>query len=124
MIQEADAVVIGAGALEVSVAYHLVRQGMKRVALVEQFAIASQTSRRAAVPTGQNRSTDTTTRLASLAVRKIERFTEETGEPLVYHQTGSLKIARTSEHEAQLRREVARGQRLGLNASGYVRPLS
>jgi len=121
MIQDADAVVIGAGAFGASVAYHLVRQGLKRVVLVEQFAIASQTSRRAAGLTGQNRSTDAMTRLAALAVRKIERFTAETGEPLVYHQTGSLKIARMPEHEAQLRREVARGQRLGLDVD-FISP--
>lgn len=121
MIEDADAVVIGAGAFGASVAYHLVQQGMKRVALVEKFAIASQTSRRAAGLTGQNRSTDAMTRLAALAVRKIERFTEETGEPLVYHQTGSLKIARTPEHEAQLRREVERGQRLGLDVD-FISP--
>lgn len=114
MIEEADAVVIGAGAFGASVAYHLARGGMKRVALLDKFAIASQTSRRAAGLTGQNRTTEAMTRLATRAVRKIERFTAETGEPLVYHQTGSLKIARTLEHEEQLRREVERGRRLGI----------
>ena len=115
MIEDADAVVIGAGAFGTSVAFHLARHGMRRVALVEKHAIASQTSPRAAGLTGQVRSTDAVTRLAMRAVRKITRFKYETGEPLAFHQPGSLKIARTPEHAAQLRREVARGQRLGLD---------
>lgn len=121
MIEDADAVVIGAGAFGASVAYHLARQGMKRVALVEKFDLAAQTSPRAAGLTGQHRSTDAMTRLAMRAVRKITQFTAETGEPLVYHQSGSLKIARTMEHEAQLHREVERGRRLGLDVD-FVSP--
>src|SRR5205807_546596 len=73
-----------------------------------------QTSPRAAGLTAQVRKTDLMTRLAMMAVRKIERFEAETDEPLVYHQSGSMKIARTPEHHEQLKREVARGQRLGL----------
>ena len=35
MIEEADAVVIGAGAFGTSVAYHLARRGVRRVALLD-----------------------------------------------------------------------------------------
>src|SRR5207302_7389445 len=34
---------------------------------------------------------------------------------LIYFQSGSLKIARTSEHERQLRDDVERGQKLGVD---------
>src|SRR5262249_50434655 len=54
------------------------------------------------------------TKLAVRGVEKIERFTMETGEPLVFHQPGSLKIARNSEHEVQLHEEVALGKKLGI----------
>lgn len=114
MIQAADVVVIGAGALGASTAFHLAREGNLRVALVEQHAVASQTSPRAAGLTSKARGTDLMMRLADLAVRKIERFAAETGEPLVYHQTGALKIARLPEHVAQLHREVARARELGV----------
>src|SRR5689334_7960029 len=86
MIEQADVVVIGAGAFGASVAFHLARSGDRRVALVERHAVASQTSPRAAGLTSKARGTDLMMRLADLAVRKIERFTDETGEPLVYHQ--------------------------------------
>ena len=56
-----------------------------------------------------------------LAVRKIESFAKDTGEPLTYHQPGALKIARLPEHEAQLEAEVARGRRLGVELD-FVSP--
>src|SRR3569623_280076 len=92
MIEQADVVVIGAGAFGASVAFHLARSQNWRVALVERHAVASQTSPRAAGLTSKARGTDLMMRLADMAVRKLARFTAETGEPLVYHQPGALKI--------------------------------
>ena len=54
------------------------------------------------------------TRLAMQGVRKIERFTEETGEPMEYFQSGSMKIARLPVHVEQLREEVERGRQAGI----------
>jgi 4-methylaminobutanoate oxidase (formaldehyde-forming) len=53
------------------------------------------------------------TKLATHAVRKIEKFKEETGEDIVFHQPGALKIARLPEHAEQLKDDVARGRRMG-----------
>ena len=52
------------------------------------------------------------TRFAKRAVRKIEGFKQETGEHLVFHQPGALKIARLPEHVEQLKGEVERGRRM------------
>ena len=54
------------------------------------------------------------TKLAMLSVQKITRFAEETGEPLVYHQSGSVKMARTERDERQIQAELAAGQERGL----------
>jgi glycine/D-amino acid oxidase-like deaminating enzyme len=115
MIQDAEAVVVGAGALGASVAYHLARLGKRPIALVDKYELASQSSPRAAGLTSQVRATEFMSRLAMRSVRAIERFAAETGEPMIYHQTGSLKIARTPDDEAQLRRDVERGRRLGID---------
>ncbi len=117
MIEAAECVVIGSGALGSSVAYHLARGG-RQVALLDQHALGSQTSPRAAGLTSQARDTDLMTRLAQRAVRKIETFQEDTGEALIFHQPGALKIARTPQHVEQLRAEVERGRRFktGLSA--------
>jgi len=114
--QRADAVVVGAGALGAATAFHLATTGMK-VALLDKAELASQTSPRAAGLSGQLRADDAMTRIAARAVRKIETFTAETGEPLAFFQPGSLKVARRPEHAAQLEAEAARGRRLGLDVA-------
>src|SRR5216683_1762498 len=121
MLREAEAVVIGSGALGSSVAFHLAKAGLAPVALVDKHAIASQTSPRAAGLTSQIRQTELMTRLATMAVDKIKNFTIETGEEMVYFQSGSLKIARTPEHQQQLQRDVELGQKLGVDI-GFVSP--
>jgi glycine/D-amino acid oxidase-like deaminating enzyme len=121
MLQEAAAVVIGSGALGSSVAFHLAKAGLAPVALVDQHEIASQTSPRAAGLTSQIRQSELMTRLATMAVNKIKNFTIETGEEMNYFQSGSLKIARTPEHQQQLQRDVELGQKLGVDID-FVSP--
>ncbi len=110
MIDQADIVVIGSGSLGSSVAFHLAKAGGRSVALVDKHDLCSQTSPRAAGLTKQVRRSALMTRLAMRAVKKIETFQEETGERLVYHQPGSLTIARLPRHEEQLRLEVERAR--------------
>jgi glycine/D-amino acid oxidase-like deaminating enzyme len=112
MIEATEVVVIGSGALGASVAFHLARGG-KQVALVDKHALGSQTSPRAAGLTSQARGTDLMTTLAKRAVHKIEAFERETGEAMVFHQSGALKGARSPEHVTQLRSELEQSRRLG-----------
>jgi len=121
MLQEAAAVVIGSGALGSSVAFHLAKAGVIPVALVDKHEIASQTSPRAAGLTSQIRRSELMTRLAKMAADKIKTFTLETGEAMVYFQSGSLRVARTSTHEQQLQRDVVLGQKLGVDID-FVSP--
>jgi len=115
MIDTADVVVIGAGAFGASTAYHLAKLGQRNIALLDKFALGSQTSPRAAGLTGQVRSTEVLTRLAMRGVAKLATFSQETGQPLRFDQRGALKIARTERHVAQLEREVARGKACGVD---------
>jgi glycine/D-amino acid oxidase-like deaminating enzyme len=113
VIAAADVVVIGSGAFGASAAYHLARRGV-RVAVLERAALASQTSPRAAGLSSQVRATPALTRLAQRAVAKLAAFSDETGEPLRFTQSGALKIARTERDADQLVREVARGAAVGV----------
>ncbi|MCW3475506.1 NAD(P)/FAD-dependent oxidoreductase [Limobrevibacterium gyesilva] len=114
--ERADAVVVGAGALGAATAFHLAKAGLS-VALLDKAELGSQTSPRAAGLSGQLRSDAAMTRIAVKAVQKIVNFQAETGEPMVFFQPGSLKIARRPEHEAQLHEEVAQGTQLGLDVA-------
>jgi glycine/D-amino acid oxidase-like deaminating enzyme len=113
MVDAADAVVIGSGAFGASVAYHLAGHGL-RVAVLDRFRLASQTSPRAAGLTSQVRATPALTAIARRAVVKLASFADETGQPLRFTQSGALKIARNERDAAQLGREVARGREVGV----------
>ena len=114
--RQADAVVVGSGGLGAATAFHLARAGL-HVALLDKAGIASQSSPRAAGLSGTLRADDLMTRIAADAVRRIETFEADTGEPLVFHQPGSLKVARREEHAEQLLDEVARGRAMGLDVT-------
>jgi glycine/D-amino acid oxidase-like deaminating enzyme len=109
-----DVAVIGSGALGASTAFHLAKFG-RSVALIDKADIGSQTSPRAAGLSGQLRRSDVMTSLARRSVEKLARFADETGESLVYHQPGSMNVARTADVAAMLPRAVAWGKTLGLD---------
>src|SRR3989441_863842 len=115
MISEADAVVVGAGAFGLSPAFHLARLGVRRVALVDRFAPASQTSPRAAGLFKLLQADETRTRLARLSIQKVTGFREETGVPLEVVRSGSLMIARTPEHAAFVLEEARQSQAWGVD---------
>jgi glycine/D-amino acid oxidase-like deaminating enzyme len=109
-----DVIVIGAGAFGCSLAFHLAENG-KRVALVDRFAVASQTSPRAAGLFKQIQSTATRTRLAALSVQKLLNFASETGIPSPAVRSGSLMVARTPEHARYVERAAAQAHEWGVD---------
>jgi glycine/D-amino acid oxidase-like deaminating enzyme len=119
VVTTAEAVVIGAGSFGSSLAYHLAKQGLKDVVLLDRFGVGEQTSPRAAGLTQQIRREEETTRLAKLSVEKLVDFTNETDIPLELHQSGSVKMARDEAGVAQVAWEIREGQRLGLD----IRPI-
>ena len=115
MITQADVIVIGSGGLGAATAFYLVKRGARNVALVEKHDIGSQTSPRAAGMVSCVRKSDLMTELIKLAVEKIRRFTQETGQPLDWVHSGSLKVARRPQDAAVIESDLARGRRLGLD---------
>jgi glycine/D-amino acid oxidase-like deaminating enzyme len=94
MINKADVIVIGSGGLGAATAYYLTKRKGISVALVDKHDIGSQTSPRAAGMVSCARKSDLMISLIKDACRRIEAFTEETGQPLDWVHSGSLKIAR------------------------------
>jgi glycine/D-amino acid oxidase-like deaminating enzyme len=109
----ADVVVIGAGAFGATTAYHLARRGAA-VALLDQHALASQTSPRAAGLTSQAASHPTMARLRHEACAVFERFEAEMGRSVDFHRSGSLKAAYTEAGEARLHADLETARGLGI----------
>ena len=97
-VTDADAVVIGAGAFGLSVGYQLAALGAGRVVVVDRFEPGSQTSPRAAGLYKLIQADETLSRLARSSIDVIRGFSDQTGIPLDYVQSGSLLAARTPEH--------------------------
>jgi glycine/D-amino acid oxidase-like deaminating enzyme len=115
MLKQADAVVIGSGGLGASTAFNLAALGLRKVALVDQHESGSQTSPRAAGMVSCLRKGGFMIELIKLAAKKIPHFTEETGQPLDWVHSGSLKIARRAEDARVLEEDIKRGRAHGLD---------
>jgi 4-methylaminobutanoate oxidase (formaldehyde-forming) len=111
----ADAVVIGSGAFGASTAYHLARRGLA-VTLVDQHALASQTSPRAAGLTSKADPTPTLARLRHEACEAFERFESEMGRPVDFHRSGSLRAAYTDAAVERVRIAQQTADSLGIEA--------
>jgi 4-methylaminobutanoate oxidase (formaldehyde-forming) len=114
-VDRADVVVIGSGGLGAATAFYLSERGARNVVVVDKHELASQTSPRAAGLVSHARSSDLMVQLVQLASAKLKRFTEDTGEPLDWTRSGSLKVARRAQDVGVIERDVARGERLGLD---------
>jgi glycine/D-amino acid oxidase-like deaminating enzyme len=110
-----DIIVVGSGGLGAATAYYLAKEKGSKVALLDQHAIGSQTSPRAAGMVSCLRKTTTMIELILDACEKIEHFTEETAQPLDWVCSGSLKIARRAVDAEVLRADFQRGQSAGLD---------
>jgi len=115
MIREADVVVIGSGGLGAATAYYLAKRGGMSVVLLDKHEIGSQTSPRAAGMVSCVRKGDLMIELIKDACRKIETFTAETGQPLDWVHSGSLKIARRPQDADVIVADLDRGRRMGLD---------
>jgi 4-methylaminobutanoate oxidase (formaldehyde-forming) len=117
MISKADVIAIGSGGLGAATAYYLSQRKRLSVALIDKHDIGSQTSPRAAGMVSCARKSDLMISLIKDACRKIEAFTEETGEPLDWVHSGSLKIARRPQDAEVIKADFERGRRMGLDVA-------
>ncbi|MGI8571852.1 MAG: NAD(P)/FAD-dependent oxidoreductase [Solirubrobacteraceae bacterium] len=116
MIDRADVVVIGSGGLGAATAFYLAQRGAGHVVLLDKHDLGSQTSPRAAGMAAHARTSDLMIELMKIASAKLKRFTEDTGQPLAWTQSGSLKVARSPGDAGTLQHEQERARRSGLNA--------
>jgi 4-methylaminobutanoate oxidase (formaldehyde-forming) len=108
-------VIIGGGAIGLSVAYHLGHLGVEDVLLLERDRLTSGTSWHAAGIVGPLRASMNLTRLARYALELFVELERETGQATGYRQTGGVWLAQQAERMAELHRIKAMGDRSGLD---------
>ena len=113
--QTAGVVVIGSGAFGASTAYHLARRGAD-VVLLDQHALGSQTSPRAAGLTSKADNMPVMARLRDEACEALAHFESTMGRSVGFHRSGSLKAAYTEAGEARLFQGLDTARKLDIEA--------
>jgi sarcosine oxidase, subunit beta len=122
-VRSAEVVVIGAGVIGASVAYHLAQKGCDSVLVLErnQEPGGGSTGRASGGFRAQF-SSETNVRLSLLAREKLLRFEEELGVDPGYRQRGYLFLAHDEARLEALRETQSVQRAAGLEEAGEVRP--
>ncbi len=107
-------VIIGGGAIGLSLAYHLAKRGADDVTVLERNQLTSGTTWHAAGIVGPLRATPNMTQLAMAALEVFPALEAETGLSTGYRQTGGYWLARVPERLDELHRIADLGQTQGL----------
>ncbi len=110
----AGTIIIGGGAIGLSLAYHLASAGARDVQLLERNQLTSGTSWHAAGIVGPLRATPNMTHLAMYAGTLFPKLEEESGLSTGYRQTGGYWLARDLNRMGELHRIASLGRHLGL----------
>ena len=102
----AQVVVIGGGIHGCSVAYHLAKENMTDVVLLERKQLTSGTTWHAAGLVGQLQGSHATTAFAKYGIELLEEIELETGQNPGYRRSGSISIALNEERLAELKRKA------------------
>ena len=110
----AEVVIIGGGVIGASIAYYLTTMGCRNVVVIERDLLASGSTARAAGGIRQQFSTEVNIQLSRHSVPVYERFAEEFGQPVDFHQVGYLFLLTDPALMPQFEASVALQQRLGV----------
>lgn len=107
--------IIGGGVMGTSAAYHLAKCGMKNIVLLEKEAFfGTGSTGRCAGGVRYQFSTEVNIRLSLASLPMLERFKDEPGQDINYHQCGYLLVATNEEDAGTFQRNVELQNSLGV----------
>ena len=109
----ADIVVIGAGAIGASIAYHLARRGARDVVVLERDAVGAGSTSKAAGGIRVQFATRVEIEFSQRGITFFQRFEDEMGVPCDFHQEGYLFIVTDEPTLTRFRANVALQRSLG-----------
>jgi sarcosine oxidase subunit beta len=115
MADTADVVIIGAGIMGASTAYHLVRRGYGRVVVLERGAVCSGSTALASGGIRHQYANRIGIELTRQSIVVYENFEAEFGVDPQFHQNGYLILQQTREEQAVYAESAARQRALGVD---------
>lgn len=112
--RNAEVIIIGAGVVGCSIAYHLGKLGCQNVIVLEKNCIGSGSTEKCAGGIRQQFSSEINVRFSIESVKFLERFKEETGHLADFRQYGYLILATTEEELEYFRQNVDLQRKLGV----------
>jgi sarcosine oxidase subunit beta len=110
----ADFVIVGAGVMGASIAFHLVQRKAGKVLVLDKSHVASGGSGRSSALIRMHYSFPAEVQLALISLRMFEQWGELVGETTLFQKTGFVRIVHPNEME-RLRSNVEMQQDLGVN---------
>ncbi|NXI07834.1 M2GD protein, partial [Irena cyanogastra] len=104
----ADTVIIGGGCVGVSLAYHLAKAGLKDVVLLEKSELTAGSTWHAAGLTTYFHPGINLKKIHAYSIKLYEKLEEETGQPVGFHQPGSIRIASTPTRVDEFKYQMTR----------------
>jgi sarcosine oxidase subunit beta len=118
----ADVVIVGGGCMGASVAYHLTRRGITDVVLLErEKLLATGSTGRNAGGVRHQFSNAANIRLSLESIVLLERFGDEVGSPIDFHQDGYLFLLSSEASVETFRRNVDLQRSLGVEVD-WIEP--
>jgi len=114
MTETTDILIIGGGVMGASIAYHLAKQGGRRILLLERQALCNGTTGRSGAIVRQHYSNDFTIRMAKQSLAVFQHFDEMVGGDCGFVTTGMVVMTNETGVEP-LRANVGLQQKQGVN---------
>src|SRR5215813_15627578 len=113
-MRQAEILIIGAGMLGCSLAYHLTRMGRRDVVILERSGVTHGATWHAAGLVGQLRTSRNVTRMLQRSVELYDKLEAETGQAIDWKKVGSLRLACSEERLLEIKRSATMAKSFGL----------